>query len=239
MENTPEIFDKLPEFSHIGSFSFVMWAILIGVFLSLVVNTGPAFITLVQTSIDRGFRSAAWFALGFLFNDAMIIALCILTSVQVVTRSSLEVVLFSIGAGLILVAFGIYTFQRTKQSPATMKDKSVNQVIKEDTNKPAWIVMFGKGFVLNIMNPVVWVFWFSAVAIVAGRMGGDKISTLTFFGIILAATLVCEMLKAWGAAKLKVFFNERRTMILNKVAGVLLMGCGAYFIVFKGIVLLI
>ena len=58
MENTPEIFDKMPEFSRIGSFSFLFWAILIGLFLSLVVNMGPAFITLVQTSLHRGARSA-------------------------------------------------------------------------------------------------------------------------------------------------------------------------------------
>ena len=72
MENTPIIFDRMPEFSRIGSFSFMFWAIFIGLFLSLVVNLGPAFITLVQTSIHRGFRSAAWFATGVILNDAMI-----------------------------------------------------------------------------------------------------------------------------------------------------------------------
>ena len=45
------LFEKMPEISRIGSFSFLLWAILIGVFLSLVVNMGPAFITLVQTSL--------------------------------------------------------------------------------------------------------------------------------------------------------------------------------------------
>ena len=66
----------------------LMWAILIGVFLSVVVNMGPAFITLVQTSLHRGFRSAAWFAFGVILNDAMIISLCILTSVQVKMEDS-------------------------------------------------------------------------------------------------------------------------------------------------------
>ena len=80
MDNTPEIFEKMPEFSRIGSFSFLMWAILIGLFLSVVVNMGPAFITLVQTSLHRGFKSAAWFATGVILNDAMVIALCVLYS---------------------------------------------------------------------------------------------------------------------------------------------------------------
>ena len=70
MENAPDIFDKMPEFSRIGSFSFLLWAILIGLFLAVIVNMGPAFITLVQTSLHRGARSAAWFAIGVILNDA-------------------------------------------------------------------------------------------------------------------------------------------------------------------------
>ena len=108
--------------------------------------------------------------------------------------------------------------------------------MKERNDKPSWFVFLGKGFVLNILNPFVWIFWFSAVAMVAGNMGGNKLSTLVFFAIILGTTLFLELLKAWGAAKLKKFLNPDRTTLMNKIAGVLLMLCGAYFIVFRGIV---
>lgn len=242
MENTPEIFDRMPEFSQIGSFSFVMWAVLIGLFLSVVVNMGPAFITLVQTSLHRGFRSAAWFATGVILNDAMVISLCILTSVQVVMRSSREAALASIGAGVILLLFGIFTY-RKKVKDQEQREQFIEQrseeIMKNQNDKPSWFVFLGKGFVLNILNPFVWLFWFSAVAIVAGNMGGNKLSTIVFFGIILGTTFLLELLKAWGAAKLKRFFNAERTTLMNKIAGVLLMLCGAYFIVFRGIVTLL
>ena len=242
MENTPEIFDRMPEFSQIGSFSFVMWAVLIGLFLSVVVNMGPAFITLVQTSLHRGFRSAAWFATGVILNDAMVISLCILTSVQVVMRSSREAALASIGAGVILLLFGIFTY-RKKVKDQEQREQFIEQrseeIMKNQNDKPSWFVFLGKGFVLNILNPFVWLFWFSAVAIVAGNMGGNKLSTIVFFGIILGTTFLLELLKAWGAAKLKRFFNAERTTLMNKIAGVLLMLCGVYFIVFKGIVTLL
>ena len=96
--------------------------------------------------------------------------------------------------------------------------------------------MLGKGFVLNLLNPFVWIFWFSAVAVVAGSMGGNKVNTIVFFALILGTTLMCELLKAWGAAKLKVFFNPQRTTIMNRCAGILLVVCGIYFIFLKGIV---
>ena len=236
MENTSGIFEKLPEFSRIWSFSFVMWAIVIGLFLSLIVNMGPAFITLVQTSLHRGFKSAAWFISGVVLNDAMIISLYILTSVQVVMRSELEVTLFSIGAGIILVLFGVFTFRRKAEDKESLIEKRTNEIMEEKKDKPSWLLMLGKGFVINLLNPFVWIFWFSAVAVVAGSMGGNKVNTIVFFALILGTTLMCELLKAWGAAKLKVFFKPERTTIMNRCAGILLVVCGIYFIVMKGIV---
>ncbi len=239
MENAPQIFDRMPEFSRIGSFSFLFWAILIGLFLSVVVNMGPAFITLVQTSLHRGARSAAWFAIGVILNDAMIVSLCILTSVQVVMHSPFEAALACIGAGVILLLFGIFTYRRKVKGRDKTIEQRTQEIMKERSDKPSWFVFLGKGFVLNILNPFVWIFWFSAVAMVAGNMGGNKLSTLVFFAIILGTTLFLELLKAWGAAKLKRFLNPERTEIMNKVAGVLLMLCGAYFIIFRGILNLI
>ena len=242
MENTHEIFDKMPEFSRIGSFSFLMWAILIGLFLALVVNMGPAFITLVQTSLHRGFRSAAWFATGVILNDVMVVALCILTSVQVVMRTGFEAALACIGAGVILLLFGIFTYRKKVEQRKERDEyieKRTNEVLKQQDDKPAWIVFLAKGFVLNILNPFVWIFWFSAVTIVAGNMGGNKVSTIVFFAIILGTTYTIELLKAWGAAKLKRFLTPERTTLINRIAGVLLMLSGAYFIVFRGIVHLI
>ena len=236
MGNTSGIFEKLPEFSRIWSFSFVIWAVVIGLFLSLIVNMGPAFITLVQTSLHRGFRTAAWFISGVILNDAMIISLYILTSVQVVMRSDLEVTLFSIGAGVILVLFGIFTFRRKVEEKESLIEKRTNEILEKKEDKPSWLLMLGKGFVINLLNPFVWIFWFSAVAVVAGSMGGRKVNTIVFFAIILGTTLTLELLKAWGAAKLKVFFNPKRTTIMNRCAGILLVVCGIYFIFLKGIV---
>ena len=239
MENTPVIFDRIPEFSRIGSFSFLFWAIVIGVFLSVVVNMGPAFITLVQTSLHRGFKSAAWFATGVILNDAMVISLCVLSSVEVVMRSEKEAALACIGAGVILLLFGVFTFRRKVKEREEFIEKKSEEIMKKADDKPAWFVFLGKGFILNILNPFVWLFWFTAVAMVAGNMAGNKVSTIVFFAIILATTLAMELLKAWGAAKLKVFFNAERTTLMNKIAGVLLMLCGAYFIIFRGIVNLV
>ena len=242
MGNTDmDLFEKIPEYLSPNAPGFYLWAVLIGVFLSLVVNMGPAFITLVQTSLHRGARSAAWFAFGVILNDAMIVSLCILTSVQVVisNNSKIDPALFCIGAGVILLLFGIFTYRKKVKTLESIDQNSGKTVVIKNDIKPKWYVFLGKGFVLNILNPFVWIFWFSSVAIVAGNMGGKKLNTLVFFAVILGTTLTIELLKAWGAARLKRFLNPKRTVLMNRIAGVLLMICGAYFIIVEGVLKLI
>lgn len=223
--------------------SFIFDAIVLGLTLSVVFGFGPAFITLIQTSIHRGFRSAAWFAMGVCLNDVLMVSLCVLTSIQVVANNDREMFLFSLGAGIILILFGIFTYTRKvkednfkgiKERTDEIIDEN-KEIFKKEDDTPRWFVFLGKGFVLNILNPFVWIFWFSTVAITAGNMGGDKLKTLLFFGIMLATCLGCDLLKAKGASFLKRFFNAKRIRIMNIVIGVGLVLFGLYFII-NGIV---
>ena len=218
---------------------FIFDAIVLGLTLSIVFGFGPAFITLIQTSIHRGFRSASWFALGVSLNDVLMVALCVLTSIQVVANNERELFLFSMGAGILLILFGIFTytkkvrednFKGIKEQTDEIIDENKKHFKKKD-DTPKWFVFLGKGFVLNILNPFVWIFWFSTVAITAGNMEGNKLKILLFFGIVLATCLGCDLLKAKGASFLKRFFNAKRIRILNIVIGVGLVLFGLYFIV--------
>ena len=160
---------------------------------------------------------------------------------QVVTRTGLEAALACIGAGVVLMLFGFFTFRKKAKNLEQRKqlEKESEEMMTVKSDKPAWYVFLGKGFALNFLNPFVWLLWFSAVAIVAGKMGGNKLSTIVFFAIILGTTFAMELLKGWGAAKLKVFLTPERTTLINRIAGVMLMLCGAYFTIFRGIVNLI
>lgn len=218
---------------------FVFDAIVLGLTLSIVFGFGPAFITLIQTSIHRGFRSAAWFSFGVFLNDLLMVSLCVLTSIQVVAEGEREMFYFSLGAGIILILFGIFTYTRKvkednfkgiKERTDEIIDENKERFKKED-DTPKWFVFVGKGFVLNILNPFVWIFWFSTVAVTAGSMGGNKLKLMFFFGIVLATCLSCDILKAKGASFLKRFFNAKRIRIMNNVIGVGLVLFGLYFIV--------
>lgn len=218
---------------------FVFDAIVFGLTLAIVLGFGPAFITLIQTSIHRNFRSAAWFAMGVFLNDVLMVSLCVLTSIRVVANNEREMFFFSLGAGLILIIFGIFTytkkvkednFKSIKERTDEIIDEN-REIFKKDDDTPRWFVFLGKGFVLNILNPFVWIFWFSTVAVTAGQMEGNKLKVLLFFAIVLATSFGCDLLKAKGASFLKKFFNAKRIMIMNKIIGWGLVLFGLYFIV--------
>ena len=111
-------------------------------------------------------------------------------------------------------------------------------MLEEQDHSPSPFFFIGKGFALNVLNPFVWIFWFSAVAIVVGGTNNTLI-TIIFFLIVLSTSFALDVLKAWGAAKLKRFFDADRTTLMNRVAGILLVICGLYFIVYKGIINLV
>jgi threonine/homoserine/homoserine lactone efflux protein len=218
---------------------FVFDAVVFGLTLAIVFGFGPAFITLIQTSIHRGFRSAAWFAAGVFLNDVLMMSLCVLTSIQVVANNDREMFYFSLGAGIILILFGIFTYtKKVKEDNFKSIKERTDEIIdenrenfKKDDDTPRWFVFLGKGFVLNILNPFVWIFWFSTVAVTAGKLGGDRLKVLLFFVIVLGTSLGCDLLKAKGASFLKKFFNAKRIRIMNRIIGWGLVLFGLYFIV--------
>ncbi|MCF0172521.1 MAG: LysE family transporter [Bacteroidales bacterium] len=234
MNEASTFLNYMPAFSQVGSLAFVLVAVGFGLFLSLCINMGPSFINLLQTSIHRGFRPAAWFAFGVVVNDASVICLCILTSIQVVMTTHNELLMFIIAAGVLLFLFGLSTFKREVKEP--VPNESVELESSSENDIPRWYVFFAKGFVLNLLNPFAWLFWFSTVAIVSGNMGGNKLATLIFFAIVLGCCLAMECLKAYGAAFFKRFFNPRRVKVLNRVLGLLLMAFGVYFVFVKGLI---
>ena len=239
MDNSTSIFNHMSQVEGPFSFEWIFWAVMLGLFLGLVINMGPAFITLIQTSLHQDFKSAILFAFGVILNDALVIAICIFTSVQRGVSFNSGVPWFCIGAGAILVLFGVFTFfQKAKKRETRHEQRAKELLQQEPDDRPSPFFFIGKGFALNVLNPFVWIFWFSAVAIVVAGTN-NTIITIIFFSIVLSTSFALDVLKAWGAAKLKRFFDANRTTLMNRIAGILLVICGLYFIVYKGIINLI
>ena len=208
--------------------------VILGLSLALIMGFGPSFFTLIQTSISRGFKSAMFLDLGIILNDVMIVLLMMMTNIQFDLNDRGNVIFAGIGASIILIIFGIYTF---RLSPKKIMDISKNTYNKIESvnnqivDNPKWYVYVTKGFFINIFNPFVWIFWITCVATASSNYDGNKYSMMILFIGVFITVLFFDVLKAWGAYSLKKFFTEKMMKRLNQITGVTLILFAVYLIV--------
>lgn len=226
---------------------------LMGLTLATIFGFGPAFFLLIQTSISKGFKKALFFDFGVLLSDIIVVALMMLTSIQLTLDDSGNMVVAGITAGLIIIGFGIFTYYSKPEKIVARSEKKSAQLaevekkfekldqhfdkidekldIKRDG--PRWYVVISKGFVMNIFNPFIWVFWTATVATVSGSeiYNGNEYYVMLFFLGTFATVFAIDIMKILGAYSLKRFFTERRMKLLNQGTGIVLALCGIALII--------
>lgn len=189
---------------------------------TLAALLGPALFTLLQTSIHRGWRSGIFLATGIIISDFSVLMLAYLGALQIINKKDNYLIAGIIG-GIILILFGIYTFNR--------------KVHFDENNNPVEIKVAGpltyilKGYFLNIMNPFVWFFWISAMVGVSSNFGDDKHGILIFFSGTLLVVFATDILKVLVASKLKRYLNGRILLLINHAVGILLVGFGIFLMI--------
>jgi len=197
---------------------------LLGLILS--VTLGPAFFTIIQTSIDRGFKSAMQIAIGILLSDVVLIFISFfgLTTILQVGHNQTYI---AVVGGIILIFFGIYTFRK---KPEILVRRSAN--FKTPTGKPGFFTYAGKGFLLNFLNPFLWIFWFSALSGLSSEIEPQHLQKylITFFSGTLIMVFAMDMLKSYIGARIKKYLKLRTQYRINMIVGVSLVLFGLLLI---------
>lgn len=208
--------------------------IIIGLSLTFIMGFGPAFFTLIQTSINRGFKSAMLLDIGIILNDIMVVVLMMMTNLQFNITDKDNLLYAGISAGIILIIFGIYTFNLSPKKIIHISEhnnEKIDKMNEKFDDEPKWYVYISKGFIINIFNPFVWIFWITCVATASSNFAGNKYSMMIFFIGIFSTVLFFDTLKALGAYSLKKFFTEKMMKKLNQATGIALILFGLFVIV--------
>ena len=152
--------------------------VVVGLSLALIMGFGPSFFTLIQTSINKGFKSAMLLDIGIILNDIMVVALMMMTNIQFNITDEKNLLLPGIAASVILIIFGIYTYTLSPNKIIHISENNNQKIekIEEKYDDARWYVYLSKGFVINIFNPFVWIFWITCVATASSNFGGNKYS---------------------------------------------------------------
>ena len=193
--------------------------------LTFAVLLGPAFFSLIQTSIQRGFRSGFFLAIGIFFSDFTALILTYFGAIQFLGTDPRENSLFSIIGGIILIIFGTYTFIRKTGNPPSEENGS-------KTNKPSpFYVYIIKGFFLNAANPGMWFVWITVVVSISARFGVNNEDIYIFLGGALGTIFATDVLKCFISHQIKHFLNLKVMIWMNRIVGIILIGFGTYLII--------
>ena len=197
--------------------------ILVG--LTFAVLLGPAFFSLVQTSVHRGFRSGFFLALGIFISDLTALILAYFGSYQFLRTDPRENSIFSIIGGIILIIFGTVT---TLRKVITQKDVE-NGYSKSNVSKPIIYIM--KGFFLNAANPGMWFIWITIVVSISANYGVNNEAIYFFLGGVLLTIFGTDILKCFISNQIKHLLNDKIMTWMNRVVGIILIGFGTYLII--------
>ncbi|MCK5766582.1 MAG: LysE family transporter [Bacteroidales bacterium] len=197
--------------------------LVLGLTLAFLFGFGPALFALIQTSIHRGLWSGFQMAFGIFLSDATLVTLCLLGALQIINETPENQLVFGLITGVILIIFGIVTFTR--------EVKIADDTNNEEIRKPNPITFILKGFFLNFTNPFVWLFWILWVTTITSNYQGETDSVILLFSITLLVILATDMLKCFGAYKIKRYVTPRFIQWINWVAGSGLMVFGIFLLI--------
>jgi len=194
----------------------------LGVVLTFLI--GPVFFTIIQTSVEKGFRNGVLVSLGVSLSDVLYVAICYFGLVQFINDPDFRFYLAYAGGG-ILVLFGLYhLFIKSRRKMTATLDVASEK--KKKTYR-----YFIKGFIINGMSPMVLIFWVGAISIASLDFGYTKgFEFFIFFATVLGTVLSTDILKAFLADKLRTLVTHRFMVIINIVVGICLIIFGVRLI---------
>lgn len=186
--------------------------------LLLAVMIGPVFFTLLQTSLNEGFRASVYLAAGVMMSDATVIAICY-SFASILRLVDENQTAMGWAGGLLLISFGIFNFfHRVK----------IREV--DDTRKAVHGKFVLKGFLMNILNPAVILFWLGGVGLVTVKENYTRLHEAVFFGSTLFTVFATDIFKGYIAHRIKRLLTENTMKWINRVTGIVLIGFGIHMI---------
>lgn len=202
---------EIMEFFHV-----ITQGILFGCTLSFMV--GPAFFSLLQTSITHGFKAGANLALGISCSDIIMVFISWFGLSSLFASEKAQLIIGLIG-GTVIIIFGVYNFTK----------KQIMQPTRSivDIKTKFHFKYFAKGFIFNVANPGVWIYWLLPISVASSYETNEQILFLAF---ILITVLLMDIAKCAIANELKNFLTIKVVLVINRVVGVILILFGIYLL---------
>ena len=204
-------------------FSAIYEGILLGLFVAF--SIGPAFFALINTGIHHGFKAGATVALGIFSSDLFFIAITVslihFGMADVITNPKHQAFMGVVG-GIVLIVYGVIHFIQKDA-----KNQADTEIVIESPNT---FSLLSKGFLLNLFNPFVWIFWMATSTAISSKYEFNILHILTFYISTLVIVLGTDLLKTYIGHTIKEKLNATILLRIRQVTGGFLIAFGLYLI---------
>ena len=183
-----------------------------GIILSLMLGT--VFFALVQNSVDFGYKSGIFIALGVIISDIFFISAAILGTSFLPDMPRIPFYSSFLGGTLLIILGLVSIFKRNPK------------LVYPKTKFGNLMYYFSTGFLLNALNPINFFFWVAIVAYLRTEKLFALPKQIVFFASCLSAVFATEITISYFASRLRKLFTPLVLRRINQVSGLIFVGFG-------------
>jgi threonine/homoserine/homoserine lactone efflux protein len=192
--------------------------LLLGLILSI--SIGPVIFAILKQSLTNGRKAGYLFVAGVSASDIVLLTICNLFTNFFALALSHKTMIAMVGAGFLLL-MGLYTLFLKKVSFEPGDEDKNKNMRKRDL-----VGIFASGFLMNTLNPNVFLFWFAWTAAISASANETKVALhykLIVFGTCLLFLLISDLAKVMLAGKVRSRLTLKNMVLINRVSGIIIL----------------
>ena len=196
----------------------IVKGLLLGLILSIFL--GPVIFAILKQSITNGRRAGYIFVAGVSTSDiALLLIANIFTSIFLLVLDHKAFIAMA-GAGFLLL-LGLYTlfFKKIK---IEYDEKGEEKVFR----KRDYLGIYISGFLMNTLNPSVFIFWFAwtaAIGASAAETNNPVQYKFLVFATCLVFLLLSDLIKVALASRLRPSLTEKNLIWINRLSAIIIL----------------
>ena len=187
----------------------------LGLGLVLALSVGPVIFTVLKQSINNGKEGGFAFVTGVWISDIVLVTISNIFSELVHTLLRYERLIAYVG-GAFLLAMGIYYVFFKKVAARDAAGANVAAF-----GRRAFVRVALSGFLINTLNPGVFIFWLAAATAFSAKYPFDL--RVVLFTACISINVLADVGKVLMAGKLRKRLTSHNISIINKVSGCILI----------------
>ncbi len=196
----------------------IIKGLLLGLILSI--SLGPVIFAIIKQSLTNGRKAGYIFVAGVSSSDVILIFIAnVFTSLFLLVLDHKAIIAMA-GAGFLLM-LGLYTLLFKKIQLET-EDADSDKIFR----KRDYLGIYASGFLINTLNPSVFLFWFAwtaAIGTSAAETNNPIGYKLIVFGTCLGFLLLSDLLKVALASRLRPSLTEKNLIWVNRISAIIIL----------------